>query len=186
MGARLVLLPALLPLLRLATLAGAAAAGDCDVPPQLAKWDDELANRAQRWADRRVFQHNPCKSSKKYPLVGENLAMQLSFGKPPELFGWEKAVSDWYNEVEDWSKSLVNKYRFSASTGHYTQLVWANTTKVGCGFCSFTDGKFTSHLFVCNYAPGGNVVGTPVYAEGAPRAACRRGRKNRRYPALCL
>ena len=52
---------------------------------------------------------------------------------------------------------------FSESTGHYTQLVWKNTTRVGCGavncdnshVANGIDGWFT----VCEYNPPGNVLG---------------------------
>lgn len=71
-------------------------------------------------------------------------------------------------------------------TGHLTQLLWAETEKVGCGFISFVDengeynqvrkttfqkristvfGKLSLQWLGCNYYPGGNVNGQeiPVY-----------------------
>ena len=40
------------------------------------------------------------------------------------------------------------------------QLVWANTYMVGCGYTYYNDDKRGySKLYVCNYGPGGNLVG---------------------------
>jgi hypothetical protein len=38
--------------------------------------------------------------------------------------------------------------------------VWADTFKIGCGFTAFasSDGWYKK-LYVCNYGPGGNIVG---------------------------
>lgn len=49
-----------------------------------------------------------------------------------------------------------NEPGFSETTGHFTQLVWKNTTTMGCGcrLCG-TRGWF----LVCEYWPRGNVVG---------------------------
>lgn len=52
--------------------------------------------------------------------------------------------------------------------GHYTQIVWRNTTHVGCAtkvcdknspFQGFTRWQF----WVCNYSPPGNFVGQRPY-----------------------
>ena len=43
--------------------------------------------------------------------------------------------------------------------GHYTQLVWKNTTEVGCA--KVTCGNQT--IWVCNYNPPGNYVGQKPY-----------------------
>ncbi len=40
---------------------------------------------------------------------------------------------------------------FSGATGHFTQLVWKDTTRIGCGYnfgCSMK-------TYVCNYDPPG-------------------------------
>ena len=40
------------------------------------------------------------------------------------------------------------------------QLVWADTYMVGCGYTFYDDKKRGfSKLYVCNYGPGGNLVG---------------------------
>jgi hypothetical protein len=43
--------------------------------------------------------------------------------------------------------------------GHYSQIVWKTTTKVGCGFAE-SNG---SDVLVCDYAPPGNVMGERAY-----------------------
>jgi hypothetical protein len=47
----------------------------------------------------------------------------------------------------------------SGGCGHYTQIVWRNTTEVGCGVASCG----SSEIWVCNYSPPGNYVGQNPY-----------------------
>jgi len=52
----------------------------------------------------------------------------------------------------------------SRKTGHYTQLVWADTTKIGCGRIKYKDEKnWDTILLVCNYGPCGNRIGDKIY-----------------------
>ena len=73
---------------------------------------------------------------------------------------------------------------FRMDTGHYTQvgrirymhtctcllqLGWADTYMVGCGYTYYDDPKRGySKLYVCNYGPGGNLVGGSMYKMGFP------------------
>ena len=53
-----------------------------------------------------------------------------------------------------------NKPGFSESTGHFTQLVWSNTTTVGCGRTACNgDNNTPGYYVVCEYYPAGNVEG---------------------------
>ena len=65
----------------------------------------------------------------------------------------------------------------SKPIGHYTQVVLANTYKIGCGMARFiTSGRFANNQFyVCNYGPGGNFLNQPVYQIGSPATACPSG-----------
>ncbi|XP_011858071.1 PREDICTED: venom allergen 3-like [Vollenhovia emeryi] len=47
----------------------------------------------------------------------------------------------------------------------YTQIVWANTTKIGCGQIEYytMDGEWKYYFVVCNYGPSGNVIGDLIY-----------------------
>ena len=58
--------------------------------------------------------------------------------------------------------------RFDTATGHYTQVVWAKTTKLGCGYI-YQNAK---HTVVCNYNPAGNFISQPIYKTGRPCTAC--------------
>lgn len=54
------------------------------------------------------------------------------------------------------------KAKFGEKTGHFTQLVWQNTTKVGCGAVECNnDAKNGAKgwFVVCEYDPAGNVIG---------------------------
>ncbi len=104
-------------------------------------WDDQLANYAENYARQCEFKH----SSSPY---GENLAT----GYPTPA----AAVKIWYDESARYSYAQPG---YSSATGHFTQLVWQDTKKLGCGYVACngkngTPGKF----LVCEYSPHGNVV----------------------------
>jgi hypothetical protein len=51
---------------------------------------------------------------------------------------------------------------FSPETGHFTQMVWRSSQRMGCGFVSNCPELYP-HLLVCHYDPFGEVlvVGRP-------------------------
>lgn len=53
----------------------------------------------------------------------------------------------------------------SGIVGHYTQVLWDNSHKVGCGYTS-AGGT------VCNYSPGGNYRGQTPFIVGTACSAC--------------
>ena len=64
----------------------------------------------------------------------------------------EYASQSWYSEV---SKYNFNSPGFSSGTGHFTQLVWKGSKKIGCGAaCNKNNKCYVS----CNYSPAGNVI----------------------------
>lgn len=58
-----------------------------------------------------------------------------------------------------------NNPNFSELTGHFTQLVWAGTTQVGCAIGVCPNGvqvgasTWNGKLYVCEYSAAGNVWG---------------------------
>lgn len=105
------------------------------------KWDDTLATYAQKWSNKCVFEH----SDSPY---GENLAL----GYPT----WTSVVNGWYSEVKDYDYS---KTGFSMDTGHFTQVVWKSTTKIGCGVKTCNNLGKGVKLYTCSYASYGNIIG---------------------------
>ena len=59
----------------------------------------------------------------------------------------------WYDEVKNYN---YNNPVFSGSTGHFTQVVWKSSTKLGCGIGVASNNNIYG---VCNYSPPGNVQG---------------------------
>lgn len=101
-------------------------------------WDDQVAQTAQAWADMCVFQHD---GNSPY---GENLASGTA--------GTFDPVALWYNEIAAYNFAAPG---FSAETGHFTQVVWRGTTKLGCGRAVCPNFEY----YVCRYEPAGNVAG---------------------------
>ncbi|KAM9334791.1 GLIPR1-like protein 1 [Symphorus nematophorus] len=140
-------------------------------------WDEGLAITARAWARRCVFEHNIYLKDVRrvhptFSSVGENIWT----GYPPSYFNVMLAIKKWVDEkqVYDYNSNGCTKI-----CGHYTQVVWANSYKVGCAVQLCPNGvKGTSFstkegfVFVCNYAPGGNMNGMKPYESGGP--ACSR------------
>ncbi|XP_002168712.1 uncharacterized protein LOC100204650 [Hydra vulgaris] len=81
---------------------------------------------------------------------GENLYM-ISGG--PAEGVCVKASTSWYNEI---SKYNFKKPGFSMNTGHFTQVVWKESKKVGFGIAKHKNGKV---IVVAQYLPRGNMMG---------------------------
>jgi uncharacterized protein YkwD len=112
-------------------------------------WSDKLAQVARDWAETLLskdeFFHRP---QGKY---GENLFRQWGAPATPE-----QVVKAWAVEAEDYN---YRTNTCSKACGHYTQIVWRDTTKVGCAFARVPGRE----VWVCNYDPRGNYVGDRPY-----------------------
>jgi len=120
------------------------------------QWSDSLAASAQQYANYLAstgqFQHSGT------PGVGENLAQ----GGPPNAFTVTKLVDMWGNEKQYFIGGIfptVSRTGNWEDVGHYTQVVWRNTTQVGCGVAT-GNGNI---VMVGRYSPEGNVNGQSVY-----------------------
>ncbi|XP_071691874.1 pathogenesis-related protein 1-like [Rutidosis leptorrhynchoides] len=115
------------------------------------KYDPALEKSAQEWADQR----KDCALIHSTGPVGENMA----YG--PEL-NITYAVQLWLDERLDYKYSTNECLQMC---GHYTQIVWKNTERVGCArsLCDRKDGGWTYYTVVCQYDPPGNVVGQWPY-----------------------
>ncbi|KAL7299644.1 hypothetical protein TKK_0007406 [Trichogramma kaykai] len=135
---------------------------------KLLKWDDKLARTAQNLVNACIPQrHDQCRH---YPdlTVGQNLGWKWTTrkykkGELPLDGKIEEIINDWYNEVRSFNSANVKSYQHVFAVGHYTQLVWAETNRIGCGAVKYFQGGKHNLLLACNYAPSGNVIGMPVY-----------------------
>ncbi|CAF3533082.1 unnamed protein product [Rotaria socialis] len=128
----------------------------CSAPLQL---DNNLNTIAQNYADylaaRNIFQH----SNNGY---GENLYMTSSSAPIQSLSG-TGATQAWYDEIDYYN---FNSPGFSSSTGHFTQVVWKTSTKLGVGIAFSLDGRRA--YVVANYDPPGNYMGQFAQQVGRP------------------
>jgi len=116
----------------------------------------KLCNYAQEWAeklmDENLFQHRP---DHKY---GENIYSSWSSESKAKIRGGD-AVDSWYKEIEQHNFGEETR---SMKTGHFTQVVWAASTRLGVGLAR-KEGKV---VVVANYDPPGNYRGK--YGENVP------------------
>ncbi|XP_003708569.1 venom allergen 3 [Megachile rotundata] len=125
-------------------------------------WDNEIANIAQRWANQCKFGHDSCRNVARF-YVGQNAAMTSTTGtvttKPTNI------VEMWYNEVKVMDRNQVPRFtgKDLSNVGHYTQLVWAKSNRLGCGKIIYQTDAWKHYYVVCNYGPGGNVLTQPIY-----------------------
>ncbi|KAJ0178899.1 hypothetical protein K1T71_005674 [Dendrolimus kikuchii] len=95
----------------------------------------------------------------------------------------------WYMQLIDYTGSVTFYNRSHDQKAHYfTQLIWADTSMVGCGRAKFEiiEMNVTADRLVCNFAPKGNIHGKPVYAIGFPATQCaQQTEADSTYPGLC-
>ncbi|HUJ57824.1 MAG TPA: CAP domain-containing protein [Kofleriaceae bacterium] len=128
--------------------------------PPLA-WDPNLASYAAAWAAMcqstggQLLDHDPNRTNVAgYAYIGENI--YASSGTATA----QGAVDAWAAEKQYFT------YPDTCATGqvcgHYTQVVWRDTTHVGCALQNCPALQFPSNI-VCDYGPGGNYEGQAPY-----------------------
>ncbi|XP_052202018.1 pathogenesis-related leaf protein 4-like [Diospyros lotus] len=115
-------------------------------------WDETVAAFARNYANQRIGDCNLVHSGGggKY---GENLA------KGSGDFTGKAAVDLWVAEKAFYNYNS-NSCAAGKQCGHYTQVVWRNSVKVGCARVRCNNGWW---FITCNYAPPGNYVGQKPY-----------------------
>ncbi|KAL6032791.1 hypothetical protein STEG23_013020, partial [Scotinomys teguina] len=102
-----------------------------------------------------------------YDFLGENIYLGGVQSTPKEI------ISSWYNESEHYNFETMT---CSKTCDHYTQVVWANTLKVGCALSICANLMETSAaVFICNYSPPGNDNNTHPYIKGESCSNCTSG-----------
>ncbi|KAK4025467.1 putative Venom allergen [Daphnia magna] len=165
------------------------------------KWSQELADAAWEWA-KHLAQHHKFEHGPEGTPYGQNLGFSILYGTSSRTwdwvinYEWSYGVNHmncrWVEEFRDsWTpnnKELMEHYKnhtqFAKPIGRYTQMVWAETTHVGCAaigysfhpgqpvICSELSG-LVRLLYVCNYSPKGNIVGQPVYKVSSNNCTSR-------------
>ena len=124
-------------------------------------WDPLLAQVAQTYAETCVWAHNGSRGTQYEALggsgsVGENLWMTSSTSWS---FNPTGVIDSWYSEYAlytTWEPIDSTNYM---DIGHYTQLVWRDTERVGCGYAQCPSGT----IVACDYSPSGNYLGQHPY-----------------------
>lgn len=130
------------------------ARAEYQVPPL--QWDASIAGYAQQWAEY-LATKKKCKLMHRDELnknpedYGENLYW-ISSG---ENFDPIRASINWYEEKSIFEKNNLI-YNSNLNMGHYTQMIWKNTTHIGAGYARCPSGAV---IVVANYNPPGNFIG---------------------------
>ena len=141
--------------------------GTVNIPDLI--WDSAVAAVAQRWADSLIKKNPPAGGHRKHEEL-----QQLGLGENWYL-AWSEGTTDLSAKavVESWAgeKKWYGYDENSCAPGkdcrHYTQLVWSGTQRLGAGRAvRTTDDGRTYVIWVCNYAPPGNIRGERPYSVG--------------------
>ncbi|KHJ90902.1 SCP-like protein, partial [Oesophagostomum dentatum] len=130
------------------------------------KYDCTVEASALQHAQKCVYQHS---ASADRPGLGENIYMTsaLNFDKNKAA---TQASQMWWSELAQYGVGPSNNLtlalwnRANTQIGHYTQMAWETSYRLGCAVvhCStFTFG-------VCQYGPAGNYINSLIYTMGNP------------------
>ncbi|KAI3920608.1 hypothetical protein MKX01_017619 [Papaver californicum] len=111
-------------------------------------WNSTLARYARRIASQRIAD---CQMIHSNGDFGEN----VFWGDKYEAYSAAYAVKSWASETTYYNPTQ-NSCNQNGICGHYTQIVWTTTTRLGCSRVKCNSGGVYA---ICVYDPPGNYVG---------------------------
>lgn len=145
-----------------------ARSGTLNPPPSPAlppvTWDYVLADVAYNYltgcpgGNATLAPHN-ANASKDYAAlggtdrVGENIYAASGMSATPAA-----ALTTWMKEAASYNYSTNN----ISSAGHYTQVVWRDSVRIGCAIVVCPNYEYDNTI-VCDYAPAGNITSKKPY-----------------------
>ncbi len=134
------------------------AAKNVNVPALV--WSASLAADAQSYAEHLNSLGYSCCTTLLPHATGTGQGENLAWGPP----GYSPAAGaqGWANEKSNYKGGPITREDFAPGVpmiGHYTQMVWKNTSEVGCG----TSSSDRMDILVCRYSQPGNYVGQTPY-----------------------
>ncbi len=121
------------------------------------RWSARLEQQAAAWATELV--KGQCKL--KHNRIGQNLFWLHSGGQLRVDLTADAVVDFWAGE-QQWYDYKTNGCRAPSGQTclHYTQMIWRSTREIGCARRVCPEH---AQVWVCNYAPAGNVIGHRPY-----------------------
>ena len=118
-------------------------------------WSSALADLATGFIADCQFEHSSSSQRMNvagFQYIGENL-FASGGGAPPT---GQQITDAWASEKADYD---YNTNSCNGVCGHYTQIVWRDSTDLGCAVKN-CGGQF---IVSCEYGPGGNFIGERPY-----------------------
>lgn len=148
-------------------------------------WDDSLAKLAQQWADTCYWGHWASPKTRqalgadyieKPRQTGENLSIWSD--NFTTLLAGQYGTSLWTEEEPNYKCGAVidGKECSGGQCGHWTQMMWKDTQRVGCALRTCVDGvdprswsqsigDSNAKYLVCQYDPPGNFTGQVPFEQ---------------------
>ncbi|XGW22289.1 hypothetical protein V3C99_004929 [Haemonchus contortus] len=127
------------------------------------KYDCAIEENTMNFAKKCVFAHNSYSDRNNW---GQNLYM-TSILKQNKTVAAAESVDLWFDELQQNGvpyDNVMTMEVFNRGVGHYTQVVWQWSYKIGCAVEWCSDMTFVA----CEYDSAGNYMGMPIYEVGNP------------------
>ncbi|XP_054552970.1 C-type lectin domain family 18 member A-like isoform X3 [Talpa occidentalis] len=130
-------------------------------------WSETLA----RWAQSRAAL---CGALLLSPVTAQEVGWNVQL-LPKGSVPFPHVVGLWFSEGQQYNHAAA-ECALNTTCAHYTQLVWATSSQLGCGRQPCSGAQAGMEAFVCAYSPGGNweVNGKTIapYKKGAWCSLC--------------
>lgn len=136
-------------------------------------WDLDLADLASKHAGLCIFEHGNFVMDDG-TVLGQNMARGIWAPATTSNVDYpaEEHVTNWIREKKYFNFDSA-KCPDMGLCGHYSQMVWAPTSKIGCAHQFCPNMMPPSDYIVCNYWPFGNENGELAYSRsGKPCGGC--------------